>query len=59
MSKKAVPSKSKLRFQISISPAVARLWSQLAKAERRNRSNTLEVLIEREAIRANKTKAAA
>jgi hypothetical protein len=41
-------SGGRLRFQISISAPAARQWRQIAKVERRNRSNTLEVLIERE-----------
>jgi hypothetical protein len=43
------PSKkvSRLRFQISISSTSAQLWKQLAALDRRNRSNMLEVLIER------------
>ena len=51
MSRKTSSPRARLRFQISISTGAARAWKGLAKTERRNRSNMLEVLIEREAAR--------
>lgn len=39
---------ARLRYQITLSPSAARLLHKIQGQERRNRSNTLEVLIERE-----------
>lgn len=49
----------KHRYQISLSPAAAQAGKRLAKQERRNFSNLLEVLIDRATGRLGKTPEAA
>jgi mRNA-degrading endonuclease RelE of RelBE toxin-antitoxin system len=42
------PNVTRLRFQITLHPAIARTLKKISQRQRRNRSNTLESLIEAE-----------